>query len=297
MNPMIRNGVALETAQRGDKMQSENTVTLQDRVEAMLSDVYGDSHEAHRFYDKPSVHHWVDQHTSLWAVRQVISSLTPRERTIILMRYGFLSGGQLIVTLETIGRKFGVTRDRIRQILLKAFRKLRHPSRSKFLDPFRVVYTETDTLASLTRRELYNMLIHDFNKTLSYEITMRITRTHLTAALTATKEGFPKDLNRLLAYSCFYQNQLTPCVLCDEPSLPNFDWCLVHMNEWRKVVLICDGCGIRFTRSPAGLINYSRTHGRTQWGVFHDFACYHKHGKRLGVYSHRNKARQKLLGA
>jgi len=57
--------------------------------------------------------------------------LTERERSVIEMRFGLNDGKDH--TLEEVGRAFGVTRERIRQIEAKALRKLRHPSRSKAL--------------------------------------------------------------------------------------------------------------------------------------------------------------------
>lgn len=62
---------------------------------------------------------------------QVLDSLSEREKQIIILRFGLYDGKQR--TLETIGKEFGVTRERIRQIEAKALRKLRHPSRSKKL--------------------------------------------------------------------------------------------------------------------------------------------------------------------
>jgi RNA polymerase primary sigma factor len=64
-------------------------------------------------------------------IRQVLGFLTDRERQVLEMRFG-LSDGQ-DHTLEEVGKSFGVTRERIRQIEAKALRKLRHPSRSKAL--------------------------------------------------------------------------------------------------------------------------------------------------------------------
>ena len=61
-------------------------------------------------------------------IRGALSVLNPREREVLEMRFG-LSDGQEH-TLEEVGRHFGVTRERIRQIEAKALRKLRHPNRS-----------------------------------------------------------------------------------------------------------------------------------------------------------------------
>src|ERR1700736_4289299 len=64
-------------------------------------------------------------------VHNVLGSLSQRESRIIALRFGLDDGRQR--TLEEVGREFGVTRERIRQIEAKALRKLRHPSRSKKL--------------------------------------------------------------------------------------------------------------------------------------------------------------------
>jgi RNA polymerase primary sigma factor len=64
-------------------------------------------------------------------VEDVLDSLTGRERRVLQLRFGLDDGRQR--TLEEVGREFGVTRERIRQIEAKALRKLRHPSRSKKL--------------------------------------------------------------------------------------------------------------------------------------------------------------------
>ncbi|MGC2310640.1 MAG: RNA polymerase sigma factor RpoD [Candidatus Babeliaceae bacterium] len=69
------------------------------------------------------------------SVRDVLkSSLTPREETVIKMRFGIDVASEH--TLEEVGKNFGVTRERVRQIEVKALRKLRHPSRSKKLQTF-----------------------------------------------------------------------------------------------------------------------------------------------------------------
>jgi len=64
-------------------------------------------------------------------IRNVLGFLSDREREVLEMRFGLNDGKDH--TLEEVGRSFGVTRERIRQIEAKALRKLRHPSRSKSL--------------------------------------------------------------------------------------------------------------------------------------------------------------------
>ncbi len=64
-------------------------------------------------------------------IRNVLGFLNEREREVLEMRFGLNDGKDH--TLEEVGKSFGVTRERIRQIEAKALRKLRHPSRSKSL--------------------------------------------------------------------------------------------------------------------------------------------------------------------
>lgn len=65
---------------------------------------------------------------------EMLGDLTDREREVLRLRFGLEDGHAH--TLEEVGRRFGVTRERIRQIEAKALRKLRHPSRSKKLKDF-----------------------------------------------------------------------------------------------------------------------------------------------------------------
>jgi len=67
-------------------------------------------------------------------VEEVLSTLTPREARILRLRFGLQNGRQY--TLEEVGQKFGLTRERIRQIEGKALRRLRHPRRSRQLRDF-----------------------------------------------------------------------------------------------------------------------------------------------------------------
>ncbi len=78
-----------------------------------------------------SVNEWVKD-----ALNEVLQTLTDREERVLRLRYGLLDGKTH--TLEEVGREFGVTRERIRQIEGKALRKLRQPSRQKKLRDFNI---------------------------------------------------------------------------------------------------------------------------------------------------------------
>ncbi|MCC6704552.1 MAG: RNA polymerase sigma factor RpoD [Thermomicrobiales bacterium] len=67
-------------------------------------------------------------------MEDVLSSLSEREKDVLILRFGLEDGR--IRTLEEVGKQFGVTRERIRQIEAKALRKLRHPSRAKKLKDY-----------------------------------------------------------------------------------------------------------------------------------------------------------------
>jgi RNA polymerase primary sigma factor len=67
-------------------------------------------------------------------VDKVLHELSPKEEKILRMRFGI--GDDMPHTLEEVGQEFAVTRERIRQIEVKALRKLRHPSKSKWLKEF-----------------------------------------------------------------------------------------------------------------------------------------------------------------
>lgn len=67
-------------------------------------------------------------------IQEVLASLTPREEKVVRMRYGI--GEPTQYSLEEIGAQFSLTRERIRQIEIKALRKLRHHKRRQHLESF-----------------------------------------------------------------------------------------------------------------------------------------------------------------
>jgi RNA polymerase primary sigma factor len=67
-------------------------------------------------------------------LEEVLKTLSEREAKVLRLRFGL--EGTKSMTLEEVGKVFGVTRERIRQIEAKALRKLKHPSRRKKLQDY-----------------------------------------------------------------------------------------------------------------------------------------------------------------
>jgi RNA polymerase primary sigma factor len=68
------------------------------------------------------------------AVEEALGELSDREKEVVKLRFGLIDGQAR--TLEEVGKEFGVTRERIRQIEAKTLAKLRHPQRSQKLKEF-----------------------------------------------------------------------------------------------------------------------------------------------------------------
>jgi RNA polymerase primary sigma factor len=84
--------------------------------------------------DAPSPTDQASQQLLREQIDDIFASLTPREVRILQLRFGLVDGYSY--TLEEVGKKFGVTRERIRQIEAQALGRLRHPSRSRRLRDF-----------------------------------------------------------------------------------------------------------------------------------------------------------------
>ena len=78
-------------------------------------------------------------------LNEVLSTLTDRERTVLIERFGLLDGKPK--TLEEVGMRFKVTRERVRQIEAKAIKKMRHPTRAKQLQAFLLIAEQNNTPA------------------------------------------------------------------------------------------------------------------------------------------------------
>ncbi len=110
---------------------SQEPISLETPIGEEEDSHLGDFIEDHTATAPPdaATHHMLKEQ-----IVTVLGSLTKRERKVLQLRFGLEDGRTR--TLEEVGREFGVTRERIRQIETKALRKLRHPSRSKKLKDY-----------------------------------------------------------------------------------------------------------------------------------------------------------------
>ena len=83
---------------------------------------------------QPSLYDKVSRELLKETLQKVLDTLSPRERKVLIMRFGLEDGKPK--TLEEVGKEFKVTRERIRQIEAKAIRKLKHPTRARKLKDF-----------------------------------------------------------------------------------------------------------------------------------------------------------------
>lgn len=101
----------------------EKPITAEEKEEKTLKEFLKDT-------DKLTPHDQMERKDLSNLVKRVLSTLTPREEKILKMRFG-IEGNEH--TLEETGKNLNLTRERIRQIEIKALRKLRHPRRSELL--------------------------------------------------------------------------------------------------------------------------------------------------------------------
>ena len=110
---------------------SQKTTSLEtpigDEEDSLLGDFIPDDKQA-------SPYEVTSKHLMHENLESALDALTERESKVLRMRFGL--AGSKPLTLEEVGRHFGVTRERIRQIESKAIRKLRHPSRKRRLQDF-----------------------------------------------------------------------------------------------------------------------------------------------------------------
>ncbi len=111
--------VAQDTVSLEKPIGEEGDYSLEDIIEDSTVEVPSEAAEAEILKEQ---------------LHEALHTLSPREEKIIRLRFGLDDGR--IRTLDEVGKNFGVTRERIRQIEAKALRKLRHPARSKKLQGY-----------------------------------------------------------------------------------------------------------------------------------------------------------------
>ena len=128
--------VAKEMQMTTDEIENLMKISQQPKS---LSTPVGDDKEAtlEQFVadiNQPTLYDKVSRELLKDALNKVLDTLSPREKKVLIMRFGFEDGKPK--TLEEVGREFKVTRERIRQIEAKAIRKLKHPTRARKLKDF-----------------------------------------------------------------------------------------------------------------------------------------------------------------
>lgn len=118
----------LDILKRDKNIVSLDTPIKEDEDSSLVEFIPSDAH----FGDV--VIHEVEQNNLREKIDEVLTDLSDQEQQVLRMRFGL--DDDTPKTLEEIGKVFGVTRERIRQIEAKAIRKLRHPSRLKLLKNF-----------------------------------------------------------------------------------------------------------------------------------------------------------------
>lgn len=117
---------------RGD-IGIRNRETVKNRIN-LLNATYLTDVEDTLTIDESEILSIIDFNTLKDRLANVLDTLTPKEEQVLKLRFGLLDGRPR--TLEEVGKVFGVSRERIRNIEAKALRKLRHPYRSKQIKEF-----------------------------------------------------------------------------------------------------------------------------------------------------------------
>ena len=104
-----------------------NTSTKEVDLDAMLSVLGTNAEEALQLMQPASPDEELEGKQTVETFNQILQTLGPKEEKVLRMRFGF---GCEEHTLEEIGRKLDVTKERIRQIEARALRKMKHPSRT-----------------------------------------------------------------------------------------------------------------------------------------------------------------------
>lgn len=135
----FHNGESIDNLNKDDEELLLNDLLDDERIQErksnpILNGIYIDEDESVLQEEKIKIDVAGQQEMLKNDIEKVLDTLTEKEKKVLEMRFGLEDGNAR--TLKEIGKEFGVTEERIRQIEAKAFRKLRHPSRARRLEDF-----------------------------------------------------------------------------------------------------------------------------------------------------------------
>jgi DNA-binding CsgD family transcriptional regulator len=221
----------------------------------------------------PQFKRLVGNKTLISTVDEVLHTLTPREEMVLHLRFGLKD--KQFKSLRETGKQLGITPERVRQIELKGLRKLRHPSRQRYLKLFKP--SSYAIRVGLAKCELYDKLSQLYFPNLALKVTDRIHPNELHEALKSTEQA--------IKFSC--GSDISWCLYCNKPLPPGWNFCNKHcVRQWNKLTFICDTCGRSFIRPLRLFINKSNpSHElRSKQKVFCSQECVYKRGP--GMFSY-----------
>ena len=199
------------------------------------------------------------------------TQITARMAKVIRLHFGLEDGRAR--TYEQVGREFDLTRERVRQIEAVAFRRLRHPTRSRALRPFIYDPTPADEWVLTARYTLYDMLCEIHKPQIAFDMARLLSREWLQAMAVAIREGTPAQIAEIVAKSC--QRPTSLCLTCKGPTLAEWEFCSPQCErDFRVVTITCHGCGGDLRR-PARTVVY-RLGEKGYQHSFHSRHCFTK---------------------
>lgn len=206
-------------------------------IEAKLS-VSLQNDEFLRLIDFPLIMGGRDGHTPGWTIRQALKTLSPRQRRILIMRFGF--GGRKF-SFSEIGKEFNITRERARIVVRMSLYSLRRQNRNALLCLY-YTPTQEDLGALAARTDLYKRLRAagtGWKPAECLEVASTLKRNQLKSAFRALEERRSEAIAELYAQA---RNIPIPRCPCGKAVLPNRQYCSAECRQFAFLTCSC-GCG------------------------------------------------------
>jgi len=174
----------------------------------------------------------------------VIWELDDRSQEIIRLRFG-MGGEDKPMTLERVGERIGVTRERVRQLEYQALKRFRVDSFERYL----YKPTEHETFMASCREELAKRLEgKGYSKRVRVNIARVMKDEYVEMAI--RQSGY---IGGVLALSC--GRRTSKCLNCDNLTVPGWDFCSKECrSKYRRITLVCDNCGKEFERLASSVL-------------------------------------------